>query len=136
MIIGIGVDIISIGRIEQLERDFGDKFVTKIFSDNENIVAKKIKVDERDFTKRSIFYAKRFAAKEAFSKACGLGIGRGIDFKDIEIANDKLGQPLIKILNGKKDFLCQHFACKDFVVHLSISDEIPLAQAFVIIEKI
>ncbi len=134
MIIGIGVDLVSVGRIEKLYRDFGEKFVEKIFTKNEILTAQNIKIQDDNFSKRSIFYAKRFAAKEAFSKACGLGIGRGVDFCDIEIFNNKLGQPAIKILNNKKDFLLKHFGCQDFSVHLSISDEMPLAQAFVVIE--
>jgi holo-[acyl-carrier protein] synthase len=85
---------------------------------------------------RALFFSKRFAAKEAFAKAIGLGIGRGIDFLDIEVENNELGKPQIKILNNKEEFLKKHFNCKNFVIHLSLTDENPLAGAYVIIEKI
>ncbi len=130
MILGIGTDIVSIGRIEDLMQQFGEKFSQKIFTQHENEVAAKI-IDAN----KSLFYAKRFAAKEAFSKACGLGIGRGIDFLDIEVINDSRGKPSIKILNNKNDFL-ESFFQKKFVIHLSLSDEKPLAQAIVIIENL
>ena len=86
--------------------------------------------------KKTAFFAKRFAAKEAFSKAIGLGIGRGIDFKDIEVINDDLGKPKINILNNKEIFLKKHFNCENFNIHLSISDDKNAATAIVIIDKI
>jgi holo-[acyl-carrier protein] synthase len=136
MIIGIGIDVISVGRIEQLMLDFKEKFPEKIFSSNEINKANSIKVSAESSLPRALFYAKRFAAKEAFAKALGLGIGRGIDFKDIEVENDQFGKPQIKILNNKKEFLKNHFNCQDLTIHLSLTDEKPLASAFVIIEKI
>ena len=132
MILGIGTDLISVKRIEKLILNFEKKFLQKIFVESEISKADSIKISE----KRTLFYAKRFAAKEAFSKAIGLGIGRGIDFKDIEIGNDNLGKPQIKILNNKTEFLISHFGCQNFSIHLSLSDEKDLALAFVIIEKI
>ncbi len=132
MILGIGTDLISVKRIEKLIIQFKEKFLQKIFVESEISKADSIKI----FEKRTLFYAKRFAAKEAFSKAIGLGIGRGIDFKDIEIGNDNLGKPQIKILNGKEEFLKKHFNCKNFAIHLSLTDEDPIASAFVTIEKI
>ncbi len=136
MIFGVGIDLVSVSRIEHLFLQFGEKFAEKIFTTNEIIKASHIEVSSENFLPRYLFYAKRFAAKEAFSKAIGTGIGRGIDFKDIEIRNDGSGCPKIKILNGKEVFLKQHIGCEDFAVHLSISDENPLASAIVIIEKI
>ncbi|OFW81405.1 MAG: holo-[acyl-carrier-protein] synthase [Alphaproteobacteria bacterium RIFCSPLOWO2_01_FULL_40_26] len=130
MILGVGIDLVSVGRIEHLMFQFKEKFPQKIFTKNEILCVEKVK------NYSSLFYAKRFAAKEAFAKATGLGIGRGIDFKDIEVENGELGAPKIKILNGKEKFLKQHFNCKNFSVHLSLTDENPLASAIVIIEKI
>lgn len=130
MIFGIGIDLVSIGRIEHLMFQFKEKFAEKIFTTQEVFLASKIK----DLAQQASFYAKRFAAKEAFAKACGLGIGRGIDFKDIEVANDALGKPYIKILNNKEEFLKKHFHCEKFITHLSLTDEPPLAQAMVMIE--
>lgn len=133
MILGIGIDLVSVSRIEDLMRKFGQKFVQKIFTESE--IAKAEKIDfEDDFAPRAIFYAKRFAAKEAFAKACGLGIGRGVDFCDIEVINDKLGKPLINILNDKEKFLLNHFNVVELKIHLSITDEKPLAQAMVVLE--
>lgn len=136
MILGVGTDLTSVKRIERLMEQFQLKFAEKIFTKNEIARAAKIKVSPENLEPRSRFFAKRFAAKEAFAKALGLGIGRGIDFKDIEVENDALGKPSIKILNGKKTFLKKHFGCKNFVVHLSLTDEKSLASAFVVIEKI
>jgi len=129
MILGIGTDLILIERIAKLILQFKEKFIEKIFTQNEILQVK-------NSSSCAAFYAKRFAAKEACSKAIGLGIGRGIDFKDIEILNDDFGKPQIKILNGKENFLAQHFGCKNFAIHLSLTDEKKLASAFVIIEKL
>jgi len=128
MILGIGNDVVSIARIEEVKNQFKEKFLQKIFTKNEVDFAKKKSSSD-------LFFAKRFAAKEAFSKAVGLGIGRGINFTDIEIVNDKFGKPEIKILNNKKDFLKSHFGCEDFAIHLSLSDEKNFASAMVVIEK-
>ena len=136
MILGVGTDLISVNRIQNLIFKFKEKFEEKIFTPNEIAKAQKIKISDDDFLPRAKFYAKRFSAKEAFSKALGLGIGRGVDFKDIEIDNDELGKPIIRILNQKEEFIQTHFNCKNFAIHLSLSDENSLASAFVIIEKI
>lgn len=136
MILGIGIDLVSIGRIEHLMLQFKEKFPQRIFTPSEIVRAEKIKISADNFLPRALFYAKRFAAKEAFAKALGLGIGRGIDFVDIEVENNELGQPKIKILNNKTEFLQKHFECKNFNIHLSLTDENPLASAIVIIEKI
>ena len=136
MIYGVGTDLVSVVRIEHLMLQFQEKFSEKVFTKNEVLQATKIKVSAENFLPRALFFAKRFAAKEAFSKAIGLGIGRGIDFQDIEIENDSLGKPKIKILNGKEIFLKQLMDCKNFAIHLSLTDENPLASATVIIEKI
>ncbi|MSP33605.1 MAG: holo-ACP synthase [Rickettsiales bacterium] len=133
MILGIGIDLVSVSRIEDLMRRFGEKFAQKIFTTSEIAKAEKIAFDD-NFVPRAIFYAKRFAAKEAFVKACGLGIGRGIDFQDIEIINDHLGKPIIKILNDKEKFLHQLFSVTKLSIHLSLTDEQPLAQAMVLLE--
>jgi holo-[acyl-carrier protein] synthase len=136
MILGIGTDLISIDRIQHLILKFKENFIKKIFTTNEALQASKIKSLDENSLQLSLFYAKRFAAKEAFSKAIGLGIGRGINFHDIEIYNDNLGKPQIKILNDKENFLKKHFNCNSFNIHLSISDDKTLANAMVVIEKI
>lgn len=131
MIFGVGIDLVSSKRINAVMLQFKDKFAKKIFTKNEIDFSEKIASEK----KRILFYAKRFAAKEAFAKALGLGIGRGIDFTDIQIENDDLGKPQIKILNGKEKFLKLHLSCESFVIHLSITDQLDSAAAIVIIEK-
>lgn len=136
MIIGIGTDLISVKRIENILRIFNQKFINKIFTNNEINFINSKKSDKDNLLRQSLFYAKRFSAKEAFSKAIGLGIGRGIDFCDIEIVNDNFGKPKINLLNNKEKFLQQHLSIQNFAIHLTLSDEKEYAIATVIIEKI
>ena len=133
MIFGVGIDLVSVDRIQNLMLKFGEKFLEKIFTANEITQASKIAIIEENFLPRAIFFAKRFAAKEAFSKAMGLGIGRGVDFRDIEVVNNELGCPKINLLNGKENFVMKYFNCKSFAINLSLSDEKPMAAAVVII---
>lgn len=132
MILGVGADLISITRIEKLMTQFQNRFAQKIFTENE------IKNSEAIHNPliKTLFFAKRFAAKEAFAKAIGLGIGRGIEFKDIEILNDNLGKPIVNILNEKMAFLHERFSCQNLAIHISLTDERAFASAFVVIEKI
>ena len=131
-IIGVGIDIINAKRIKNIMDKFNLGFLKKIFTKNEIENYGKI----ANSKKQILYLAKRFAAKEAFSKACGSGIGRGINFRDIEIANNNLGKPNIVIQNNKTDFLNNIFRCKKFISHLSLSDDGDMAIAHVIIEKI
>ena len=137
MIIGIGIDLISNDRIKKIIKKFDQNFKEKIFSKNElNDFENRYKNQDK-LTQNAInFFAKRFASKEAFSKAIGTGIGRGIDFNDIEISNDKLGKPFIKILNNKEAKIKEILNCQEFNIHLTISDEKSISGAVVIIEKI
>jgi len=130
MILGVGIDVVNISRIEDLLKKFGKKFENKIFAKAEIKTASKLEEN-----KKIKFYAKRFAAKEAFSKAIGLGIGRGINFTDIEITNDKNGKPEIKLSEPAKLFLKQHFKKLDCRIDLSLTDDMPIASAIVIISK-
>ena len=137
MIIGIGIDLISNDRIKKILKKFGKNFKEKIFSKNElNDFENRYKNQEKLNQNAINFFAKRFASKEAFSKALGTGIGRGIDFNDIEISNDKLGKPFIKILNNKEAKIKEILNCQEFNIHLTISDEKSISGAVVIIEKI
>lgn len=135
MIFGVGTDLISVNRIDNLIFKFKEKFEEKIFSENEIKKAHSLNYSPEENSLRAKFYAKRFAAKEAFAKALGLGIGRGVDFKDIEIDNDSFGKPIIRILNNKEEFIKSHLSCQSFAIHLSLSDEKEMASAFVVIEK-
>ncbi len=132
MIIGIGNDIIEIARIEESLQKYQDLFLKKIFLDSEIK-----KYESYSNEKRKISYlAKRFAAKEAFSKACGTGIGSFISFKDIEIVNNNANKPEIKLSQEKYNQLLKHFSVKILKFHLSLSDQENLASAFVIIENL
>jgi len=125
-IFGIGTDIVNIKRMERSLKNNGDTFKKKIFSRDEIIYCERKK---NPFP----FYAKRFAAKEALSKALGTGIRKGINFKNIEITNDIYGKPSIKLKGSTANFLKNKIKSKKFFIHLSLSDDIPWAQASVII---
>ena len=125
-IFGIGTDIVNIKRIEKTILKKGDLFKKKIFSKNE------IKYYEKK-KKPFSFYAKRYAAKEALSKALGTGIRKDVTFKNIEILNDKYGKPSIILKAETKIFLKKKIKAKQYSIHLSLSDDEPWAQATVII---
>ena len=125
-IFGIGTDIINIKRMERLLKGNNSNFKNKIFSKKEIVYCEK---------KRNPFpfYAKRFAAKEALSKALGTVIRKGINFKNIEISNDNLGKPSIKLRGSTAIFLKKKIKTKKYSIYLSLSDDEPWAQATVII---
>ena len=125
-IFGIGTDIVNIKRIDLSLKKHGSIFKKRIFSKREISYCDKKK-------NSSAFYAKRFAAKEAFSKALGTGIRKGIDLKNIEISNNAHGKPSI-LLKGKiANYLKKKIKSKKYYIHLSLSDDKPWAQATVII---
>ncbi|NDF12203.1 MAG: holo-ACP synthase [Proteobacteria bacterium] len=125
MIYGIGTDIVDIRRIAEAVRD--DKFVARVFTKEEIARTKSIKSKKQ----RDGFFAKRFAAKEAIAKALGTGIGKSVMFKDISISNDAKGAPKVTLTgNGAKSVSALG---KGATVHLSLADDYPYAQAFVVI---
>ena len=125
-IFGIGTDIINIKRLEKTLKKNGKGFKNRIFSKKEiNYCEKK--------DHPASFYAKRFAAKEALSKAMGTGIRKGINFKNIEISNDIYGKPSIKLSGTTASFLKKKIKAKKYSIYLSLSDDAPWAQATVII---
>ena len=127
MIVGIGSDIVNINRIEKTINKFGNKFINRCFSKVEIL-----KSENR--LNKAASYAKRFAAKEAFSKALGTGFSKGVFFKDISVENNKLGKPMLK-LNGNAEKILKQLVPKNKypVVNLTITDENQLAYAMVII---
>ena len=125
-IFGIGTDIVNIKRMEKFLKRSGSRFKNRIFSKKEIIYCDK---KNNPYS----FYAKRFAAKEALSKALGTGIRKGINFKDIEISNDNFGKPSIKLKGSTANFLKKKIKAKKYSIYLSLSDDIPWAQATVII---
>ena len=124
-ILGIGVDLVKNQRINSLIRN--KYFISRTFSKKEIINAKNIK-------NKINYFAKRFAAKEAFSKSLGTGIRNGLNFKDIEILNDKLGKPYY--FNNKKisSLIYRKFKIKKYDLFLSISDEKDYSIAFTILQ--
>ena len=126
-ILGIGVDIIKNKRIKALIRNH--KFKDRIFS------SKELKLS--NYSKNKIgFFSKRFAAKEAFAKALGTGFRNNLNFKDIEIMNDKLGKPYYAKTKKITTIIRKEFRVKNFNCFLSISDEKEYSTAFAIIETV
>jgi holo-[acyl-carrier protein] synthase len=125
-ILGIGTDIVNIHRIKKILKSKNNSFKKRVFSKKEIAYCEKKKNSPS-------FFAKRFAAKEALSKALGTGIRKGINFKDIEIINDNLGKPTIELKGTTAIFLKKKIKNKKYLIHLSLSDDIPWAQATVIV---
>jgi len=125
-IFGLGTDIVNIKRLERILKKKGNTFKSRVFSKNEILYCDKKK---NPFP----FYAKRYAAKEALSKALGTGIRKGINFKDIEVSNNNFGKPYIKLKGSTANFLKKKIKAKKYSIYLSLSDDIPWAQATVII---
>ncbi len=130
MIVGIGSDLIDIRRIERSLERYGSRFIDRIFTDVE-----KAKSERRK--ERAASYAKRFAAKEACAKALGTGLSRGVYWRDMGVVNLPGGKPTMHLTNGAAERL-GHLVPKGHraLVHLTITDDFPLAQAFVIIEAV
>ena len=126
-ILGNGVDIIENKRISNSLKN--RLFLYRIFTDTEISISKKIK-------NKNSFFAKRFAAKEAFVKALGTGFRDNINYRDISIINNKKGKPLINLSKNLKNYLKNKLKIKKYKVHLSLSDEKKHSIAFVIINTI
>ena len=129
VIIGLGSDLCNIERIQQTLDRFGERFIARTFTATEHGKA------ERRTLTRAATYAKRFAAKEAFAKAVGTGFREGVFFRDIGVVNLPSGKPTLALTGGAKARLDAitpegHAAH----VHLTMTDDHPWAQAFVIIE--
>lgn len=131
MIVGLGSDLCNIERIEKSLARFGARFEHRIFTEIE-----RDKAARRPFTKAGT-YAKRFAAKEAFSKAVGTGFKAGVFMKDIGVVNARSGAPTLALTGGAKarlDALIPEGHAAN--IHLTLTDDHPWAQAFVIIEAL
>ena len=129
MIIGLGSDLCNIERIQNSLDRFGERFEQRVFTDIE-----RAKATRRPFT-RAGTYAKRFAAKEAFSKAVGTGFKRGVFMKDIGVVNAPSGAPTLALSGGAAARLAELTPPGMTArVHLTLTDDHPWAQAFVIIE--
>ncbi len=130
MIVGLGSDLTDIRRIEQTLERFGERFVARIFTDVERARSER-KAD------RAASYAKRFAAKEACAKALGTGLRAGVFWRDMGVVNARSGRPTMALTGGAAKRL-ELLMPPGFTanVHLSLTDDHPYAQAFVVIEAI
>lgn len=130
MIIGIGNDIVNIRRIESTLRRFGDNFTRRVFTDIECDLSNRRRL-------RVESYAKRFAAKEACAKALGTGVSHGISWRDMGVVNLPNGQPTLQLTGGAASILENMTpAGHKSHINLTITDDFPWAQAFVIISCI
>jgi holo-[acyl-carrier protein] synthase len=125
-IIGTGVDIIENSRIKKSIAN--NSFLNRVFTNKEILISKKIK-------NKTSYFAKRFAAKEAFVKSLGTGFRDGLNLKDISIINDKLGKPSFFINKKIKKIIKKRFKINSFNFFLSISDEKKYSIAFVVFQK-
>ena len=130
MIIGMGSDLIDIRRVEKSIERFGERFTHRCFTEIE-----RAKSDRRQ--NRAASYAKRFAAKEACSKALGTGMAQGVFWRDMAVVNLPGGKPTMVLTGGASERLAEMMpAGHEPVIHITITDDFPLAQAFVIIEAL
>jgi holo-[acyl-carrier protein] synthase len=130
MIVGAGSDLCDIRRIQQSLDRFGERFTNRVYTEIERARS------ERK-TDRAGSYAKRFAAKEACAKALGTGIKRGVFWRDMGVVNLRSGQPTMALTGGAAERLAELIpAGMTARIHLSLTDEHPYAQAFVIIEAV
>ena len=130
MIIGIGSDLSDIRRVEKSLARFGERFTHRVFTEVERARSER-KPD------RAASYAKRFAAKEACAKALGTGMRRGVFWRDMGVVNLRSGQPTMALTGGAlKRLKAITPEGMSAVIHLSLTDEHPYAQAFVIIEAV
>jgi holo-[acyl-carrier protein] synthase len=128
MILGIGSDLCDIRRIERSLERFGDRFTHRIFTEGE-----RARSDRR--AARAPSYARRFAAKEACAKALGTGLSLGVFWRDMEVVNLPSGKPTLRLTGGALERLRTMLPeGHEAVLHVSLTDDPPLAQAFVIIE--
>ncbi|OYY48085.1 MAG: holo-ACP synthase [Methylophilaceae bacterium 17-43-7] len=125
MIYGIGTDIVEVERIESSLSQFGDAFAKRILDEQEMVSYQASNIKPR-------FLAKRFAAKEAFSKALGTGIRGVVSFQNIAVSHDELGKPMLVLAPELMAFLHEKQIAH---MHVTISDEKNLAAAFVVLEQ-
>ncbi|MCS6966421.1 MAG: holo-ACP synthase [Candidatus Kapabacteria bacterium] len=123
MIVGIGVDVVEVRRIESALERYGERFLQRIFTQ-----------DERDYceqfgSQRALHYAARFAAKEAFSKALGIGMHVPFCWRDVSIVNGRLGKPELRLAGQLKS------CCTNYCLHVSLSHTAAHAVAVVLIEQ-
>ena len=129
MILGMGSDIVDIRRIERTLERFGERFTQRIYTEIE-----RRKSDRR--AARAASYAKRFAAKEACAKALGTGFRKNVFWRDLGVVNEPSGRPTMVLQGAAREHLPHGSAGHEPIIHLTITDEYPYAQAFVIISAV
>jgi holo-[acyl-carrier protein] synthase len=125
MICGIGIDLVENGRLEKIIEKRGVKFLNRVFSTGEIQYCGK-------HVQSSIHYGARFAAKESFLKSLGIGLGMGVNLKDIEVIHDKNGKPVLALYGGAKAQIKKRKITK---IHLSLTHTKKYATAIVLLEK-
>ena len=136
MILGLGSDIVNISRIENIIDKFGDKFINRSYMAEEISASDKFNTENKKG--RAAYFARRFAAKEAFAKAVGTGFRDGLRFEHIGVVNDENGKPSL-LLKGRAKEMIGRLSDKEggtVLAHVTLSDDYPMAQAMVIIEKV
>ena len=130
MIIGIGSDLIDIRRIERTLARHPERFIARVFTEVEQAKSERRRA-------RAASYAKRFAAKEACAKALGTGMAQGVFWRDMGVVNLASGAPTMELTGGAAIRLAGLLPSgHDAAIHLTITDDFPLAQAFVVIEAV
>ncbi len=129
MIVGVGSDLTDIRRIAATLERFGERFTARVFTDVERTRSER-KPD------RAASYAKRFAAKEACAKALGTGMRRGVFWRDMGVVNAPSGRPTMALTGGAAARFTELVGEASGVIHVSLTDDHPYAQAFVIIEAL
>ena len=130
MIVGLGSDLIDIRRVEKTLEQHGERFIARVFTEIERQKSERRRM-------RAASYAKRFAAKEACAKALGTGIARGVYWRDMGVVNQPGGKPTMVLTNGAAERLGRLVPDgHEAAIHLTITDDYPLAQAFVVIEAL
>ncbi len=130
MILGIGTDLANIERIQRALDRFGDRFRNRVFTEHEQKRAERMQ-------EPAAVYAKRWAAKEACSKALGTGLRMGIAWRDMSVTNLETGQPVMHVTGWAQERLNEMTPDGyDAVIHVTLTDDQPWAQAFVVIEAL
>ena len=131
MILGIGTDLVDVRRIEKLMEEHGQKFLEKTFTEEEILASKRYSQEKL----QALFFAKRFAAKEAFSKAVGCGLGEHLKFLDISVENNEKGKPFLSVKGQSFQYVESYFDERQIKIDLSLTDEYPMALAFIVISE-
>ncbi|MGM0585413.1 MAG: holo-ACP synthase [Pseudomonadota bacterium] len=130
MIVGLGSDIADIRRIEKTLARFGDRFVNRVFTETEQTKSERRR-------ERAASYARRWAAKEACSKALGTGLRMGVAWREMGVVNIRSGQPTMALTGGARErFLALIPEGWEGRIHVTMTDDPPYAQAFVVVEAV